>query len=213
MEIVGKTARELKIEFEFIDIGGGLGIPYSCDEHELDIEKTAKAIAETFKQSIAKYGIEPPRLMMEPARYFVGDAGIVIGKVHSIKNSYSKIIGTDIGMNILARPAFYGAYHNIIFNGRVGDPTEISGLCGQLCENTDYWVKEREFPKTVREGDIVVATDTGAYGYGMSYQYNGRLRPAEVLVNKSKSYLIRKAEVFDDMIKDTFVPEHLKNNQ
>ena len=210
MEIVGKAASKLKIDFEFIDIGGGLGIPYSDDEPELNIEKTAKMIAETFKKSIAKYGIKAPRLMMEPARYFTGDAGVVLGKVHSIKNSYSKIIGTDIGMNILARPAFYGAYHHVIFNGREGDPTEKSGLCGQLCENTDYWVKERDFPKTVQEGDIVVATDAGAYGYGMSYQYNGRLRPAEVLVNGDESYLIRERETFDDMLKDTSIPGYLK---
>ena len=166
-------------------------------------------IAETFKTSINKHGIESPRLMMEPARYFVGDAGVVIGRVHSIKESYSKIIGTDIGMNILARPAFYGSYHHILFNGREGDPTEKCGLCGQLCENTDFWVKERAFPETVREGDIVVAADAGAYGYGMSYQYNGRLRPAEVLVNGNQSHLIRERETFDDMLNNTFVPEHL----
>jgi diaminopimelate decarboxylase len=209
MEIVGKTARELKIDFEFIDIGGGLGIPYKEDEQGLDIEKTAELVADTFKQSIEKYGMKSPRLMMEPARYFVGDAGVVIGRVHSIKESYSKIIGTDIGMNILARPAFYGSYHHILFNGREGDPTEKCGLCGQLCENTDFWVKERAFPETVREGDIVVAADAGAYGYGMSYQYNGRLRPAEVIVNGNQSHLIRERETFDDMLNNTFVPEHL----
>ena len=211
MEIVGKTARELNIDFEFIDIGGGLGIPYREGEQGLDIDKTAELVAGTFKQAIEKYGMESPRLMMEPARYFVGDAGVVVGKVHSIKESYSKIIGTDIGMNILARPAFYGSYHNVMFNGREGDSAELCGLCGQLCENTDFWVKEREFPKTVQEGDIVVAADAGAYGFGMSYQYNGRLRPAEVLVNGAKSYLIRARESFNDMINATSVPDYLLN--
>ncbi len=211
MEIVGKTARELNINFEFIDLGGGLGIPYQEGEQGLDIDKTAELVAATFKQAIEKYGMKSPRLMMEPARYFVGDAGVVVGKVHSIKESYSKIIGTDIGMNILARPAFYGSYHNVMFNGREGDAVEKSGLCGQLCENTDFWVKEREFPKTVQEGDIVVASEAGAYGFGMSYQYNGRLRPAEVLVNGNKSYLIRARESFDDMINATSVPDYLLN--
>jgi diaminopimelate decarboxylase len=209
MEIVGKTARELKINFEFIDIGGGLGIPYRGDEKELDIEKTAKLVADTFKQAIKKYGLEFPRLMMEPARYFVGDAGVVIGKVHSIKESYSKIIGTDIGMNILARPAFYGSYHRILFNGREGDSTEKCGLCGQLCENTDFWIKERDFPETVQEGDIIVAADAGAYGFGMSYQYNGRLRPAEVLVNGNQSCVIRERETFEDMLNHTSTPKYL----
>ena len=209
MELIGKAAKELKIEFEFIDIGGGLGIPYKEDEAHLDVEKTAELVASTFKGAIEKYGMTPPRLIMEPARYFVGDAGIVLGKVHSIKHSYSKIIGTDIGMNILVRPAFYGSYHKILFDGRIGDPAEACGLCGQLCENTDFWVKERQFPKTVQEGDLVVATQAGAYGFGMSYQYNGRLRPAEVLVNGKESYLIRPRETFDDMIRNTSIPSHL----
>jgi diaminopimelate decarboxylase len=209
MEIVGKTAKELDIAFEFIDIGGGLGIPYNESETELDINETAKLVADTFKDAIEKYDLKPPRLMMEPARYFVGDAGVVIGKVHSIKKSYSKIIGTDIGMNILARPAFYGAYHNVLFNERIGDSEEKCGLCGQLCENSDFWIKERNMPSTVKEGDIVVATEAGAYGYGMSYQYNGRLRPAEVLVNGEKSYLIRERETFDKMVDKTNVPGYL----
>ncbi|MCP4179379.1 MAG: diaminopimelate decarboxylase [bacterium] len=210
MEIIGKTSQELNINFEFIDLGGGLGIPYSDDEKALDIEKTAKLVAETFKAAINKYGLKPPRLMMEPARYFVGDAGVVLGKVHSIKESYSKIIGTDIGMNILVRPAFYGSFHNILINGRIGDETEKLGLCGQLCENTDLWVKDRELPKTIKEGDIAVATDAGAYGFGMSYQYNGRLKPAEVLVNGTKSFLIRGRETFEDMLLHTSTPKYLE---
>ncbi|HJO93676.1 MAG TPA: diaminopimelate decarboxylase [Victivallales bacterium] len=210
MEIVGKTSQELNINFEFIDLGGGLGIPYSDEEIVLDIEETAKLVAETFKAAINKYGMKPPRLMMEPARYFVGDAGVVLGKVHSIKESYSKIIGTDIGMNILVRPAFYGSFHKILINGRVGDETEKLGLCGQLCENTDLWVKDRELPKTIEEGDIAVATDAGAYGFGMSYQYNGRLKPAEVLVNGDQSFLIRERETFEDMLLHTSTPEYLE---
>ncbi len=209
MDIVGKTAKELNINFEFIDIGGGLGIPYRDDENELDLDLTAKKVAETFKKAIQKYSLKPPMLMMEPARYFLANAGIVIGKVHSIKNSYRKILGTDIGMNILVRPAFYGSYHKILFDGRIGDSEEQSGLCGQLCENTDYWIKERNFPKTVKEGDIVIATDAGAYGYGMSYQYNGRLKPAEVLVNGKESYLIREREKFEDLLTGTHLPEYL----
>lgn len=211
MEIIGKTAKELNIEFEFIDIGGGLGIPYREGEQSLDLDKTAELVAKTFKDAVAKYGMTAPRLMMEPARYFVGDAAVVLGKVHSIKQSYSKIIGTDIGMNILVRPAFYGSYHNILFNNRIGDETEICGLGGQLCENTDFWVKERAFPKTVQEGDILIATEAGAYGFGMSYQYNGRLKPAEVLVNGKESHLIRPRETFEDMVRNTSVPEYLRN--
>ncbi|HPN85109.1 MAG TPA: diaminopimelate decarboxylase [Victivallales bacterium] len=210
MDIIGKVGKKLGIDFEFIDLGGGLGIPYRDGEESLDLEKAAAKTAKLFASKLKEYGMKPPRLMMEPARYFVGNAGYIIGKVHSIKRSYKKIIGTDIGMNTIARPVLYGAYHNIIFDGKKSKKMEKAGLCGQLCENTDFWVKEREFPSDVKEGDIVIVENAGAYGFVMSYQYNGRLRPAEVLVNGKTSTLIRKRESFNDLITNTSLPERLK---
>ena len=211
MDIIGKAGRELKIDFEFIDLGGGLGIPYKPGEAALDLEKAAELTAKMFRDKAAEYGLRPPQLKMEPARYFVGNAGYIIGRVHSIKESYKKIAGTDIGMNTLARPAMYGSYHHIYVDGKEQDPRAAIGLCGQLCENTDFWVKERELPSTIAEGDLVVVENAGAYGFGMSYQYNGRLRPAEVLVNGDEATLIRTREDFDDMIRHTFVPSRLKS--
>ncbi len=211
MDLIGKAAKELKIHFEFIDLGGGLGIPYKNGDHELDIEKTAELVADVFKKKTKEYHMKPPRLMMEPARYFVANAGYIVGRVHSIKKSYTKIIGTDIGMNTLVRPAMYGSFHRIYIDGKEADPREKAGLCGQLCENTDYWVKERDFPATTEEGDIVVVADAGAYGFGMSYQYNGRLRAAEVLVNGADATLIRKRETFADMIRGVSVPKRLQS--
>ena len=209
MDIIGKTGKELKIDFEFIDLGGGLGIPYKPGEPALDLEKAAELTAKMFRDKVAEYGLKPPQLKMEPARYFVGNAGYILGRVHSIKESYKKIAGTDIGMNTLARPAMYGSYHHIYVDGKEQDPRAAIGLCGQLCENTDFWVKERELPATIAEGDLVVVENAGAYGFGMSYQYNGRLRPAEVLVNGDEATLIRTREDFDDMIRHTFVPSRL----
>jgi diaminopimelate decarboxylase len=209
MDIIGTAAKELAIDFEFIDLGGGLGIPYKHDEEGLDIKRAAKLVADTFTAKIAEYALKPPRLMMEPARYFVGDAGYIVGRVHSIKDSYKRIIGTDIGMNTLARPAMYGSYHHIYVDGKESAPKAKVGLCGQLCENTDFWVRERDLPANIAEGDIVVVENAGAYGYSMSYQYNGRLRPAEVLVNNGKHALIRPREEFEDMIRGTSVPEWL----
>ena len=211
MDIIGKTGKELKIDFEFIDLGGGLGIPYKPGEPALDLEKAAELTAKMFRDKVAEYGLKPPQLKMEPARYFVGNAGYILGRVHSIKESYKKIAGTDIGMNTLARPAMYGSYHHIYVDGKEQDPRAAIGLCGQLCENTDFWVKERELPATIAEGDLVVVENAGAYGFGMSYQYNGRLRPAEVLVNGDEATLIRTREDFDDMIRHTFVPSRLKS--
>ncbi len=210
MDIIGKAAKELKIDFEFIDLGGGLGIPYKPGEEGLDLEKAAAKTAEMFKSKVKEYGLKPPLLKMEPARYFVGNAAWIVGRVHSIKESYKRIAGTDIGMNTLARPAMYGSYHHIYVDGKEKSPRANIGLCGQLCENTDFWVKERELPADIAEGDIVVVENAGAYGFAMSYQYNGRLRPAEVLVSGDEHALIRPRETFEDMIRHTVVPERLK---
>ena len=163
-----------------------------------------------FKAKVAEYGLKPPRLMMEPARYFVGDAGYIVGRVHCIKDSYSRIIGTDIGMNTLARPAMYGAYHHIYVDGREHERRRKVGLCGQICENTDFWVRERPLPKGIAVGDVVVVENAGAYGYAMSYQYNGRLRPAEVLVNGRKHCLIRDRETISDLVRNVHVPAYLR---
>lgn len=210
MDIIGKAAKELKIDFEFIDLGGGLGIPYRPGEESLDLDKAAELTAKMFSDKVKEYGLKPPRLKMEPARYFTGNAAWIVGRVHSIKESYKRIAGTDIGMNTLARPAMYGSYHHIYVNGKESAPKAKIGLCGQLCENTDFWVKERELPANIEEGDLVVVENAGAYGFAMSYQYNGRLRPAEVLVNGSEATLIRARESFDDMVRLTNVPARLK---
>jgi len=140
----------------------------------------------------------------------VGNSVYVIGRVHSIKDSYKRIVGTDVGMNTLCRPVMYGSYHHIYVDGKEDDPKKEIGLCGQLCENTDYWVKERELPETIAEGDLILIENAGAYGFAMSYQYNGRLRAAEALVNGSQHCLIRKREDFDDMVRNTTVPDYLK---
>lgn len=209
MDIIGNVGRELDIDFEFIDLGGGLGIPYRRDEHDLDIERAAELVAEVFRGKVEEYGLTPPRLMMEPARYFVGDAGYIVGRVHAIKDSYKRIIGTDVGMNTLARPAMYGAYHHIYVDGREDEPRQPVGLCGQICENTDFWVRDRELPEGTAIGDVIVVENAGAYGYVMSYQYNGRLRPAEVLVNGDQHCLVRDRETFGDLVRNVHVPERL----
>ena len=210
MDNIGKVGKELGIDFEFIDLGGGLGIPYKHEDGPLDIDKAAQLVAEIFTEKLNEYGLKPPRLMMEPARYFVGDAGYVVGTVHSIKNSYKRIIGTDVSMNTLARPAMYGAYHHIYVNGREDEARKPVGLCGQVCENTDFWVKERMLPEGITLGDIIVVENAGAYGYAMSYQYNGRLKPAEVLVNGDRHWLIRQRETIEDLVRNVTVPDHLK---
>jgi len=207
-----RVAVELNINFEFINLGGGLGIPYKDTEIPLDIDDTMQGISETVESFFKQHNIPKPKVLMEPARYFVGDAGYIVGKVHTIKNSYSKIIGTDVSMNVLARPAMYDAYHHIYVDQKESDPREKLGLCGQVCENTDFWCKERDLPSTIDIGDLIVVKDAGAYGYSMSYQYNGRLRPAEVLVQNGKATLIREREDFADIVHKMVLPSKLQKN-
>lgn len=209
MDLLGRAGRELGIHFEFIDLGGGLGIPYDPDEQALDIEAAADNVARVFTGKLKEYNLNPPVLMMEPARYFVGDAGYLIGRVHAVKNSYREIIGTDIGMNTLARPVMYDAYHHVYVNGREHEERKPLGMCGQICENSDFWAKDRPLPAGTGIGDLVTVENAGAYGYVMSFQYNGRLKPAEVLVNGDKHYLIREREGFDALIRDVHIPDHL----
>lgn len=210
MDIVGNVGKTLGISFEFIDLGGGLGIPYKPDESPLDLSEAAKKSIDMFQSKLKEYDLPPPKLIMEPARAIVGDAGFVVGRVHAIKQSYRKIIGTDVSMNILARPAMYGAFHRVYVDGKEDHPRTKAGLCGQVCENTDYWIKERDFPEDITEGDIVVVENAGAYGFVMSYRYNGRLRAAEVLVNGKDHELIRPREGFEDLIRGIRIPTRLQ---
>lgn len=208
MDIMASVKKTLGIDFEFADVGGGLGIPYRDDESALQLGAAAKQIVDTVNSKCNAYGMQRPKLFMEPGRYFVGDAGYVIGRVHSIKeDSSGRILGTDVSMNVFARPILYDAYHRIYINGREGDPTVPAGLCGQVCENTDYWCRDRDLPGTAEEGNVIVVRDAGAYGYGMSYAYNGRLRPAEVLIDGAEHSLIRHRENFHDMIGNMVLPK------
>ncbi len=212
IKIIIPIFKELNIDIEFINLGGGLGIPYEKKDTPLDLDKTMKGISEIIISKCTQNKLKLPALYMEPARYFVGDAGILLGKVHTIKRSYSTIIGTDISMNTFARPAMYDAYHHIYIDGKESHPRQKFGICGQVCENTDYWCRNRKLPKTVGEGDLIVVSDTGAYGYGMSYEYNGRLKAAEVLITKDEAKLIRRRETFNDMLKNVELSNEMIKN-
>ena len=113
-------------------------------------------------------------------------------------------------MNVLARPALYQAYHHVYVNGKEDHPRKPAGLCGQVCENTDFWIKERDFPEDIAEGDLIVVENAGAYGFVMSFRYNGRLRPAEVLVCGKEHELIRPREGFEELIRGVRIPERLQ---
>lgn len=195
-QIIGKIFKEMQIRPDYIDIGGGFGIPYAEDETELDIERTAKLLSEVFYEQCEKYNLGSPELKLEPGRYLVGNAGFLISKINCVKNGYKKFVGIDAGMNVLLRPALYGAHHRV-FVYKKKELTNIVQICGQICENSDVLWKNVPFP-AVMEGDLCIISDVGAYGYAMASNYNGRPLPAEVMIDNENVELIRKRQTFED---------------
>ncbi|MEZ4723537.1 MAG: diaminopimelate decarboxylase [Candidatus Kapaibacterium sp.] len=199
MMIAGDIFNELDIVPEYVDIGGGFGIPYYDGEEELNVEATAEKVAKVFVENCDKYGFGRPKLILEPGRYLAGNAGYLVTSVTAIKESYKKFVGLDAGMNFLLRPALYGAFHRVRVYGK-DDYVEKVNLCGQICENSDIFAKNILMPK-VEEGDIVTFLDAGAYGYVMASNYNNRMRPPEVLVEDDNFKLIRRKETVEDILR------------
>ncbi len=192
-------------ELEFVDFGGGFGIPYrrQAGEARLDLEEFRRELEGIIREWMPRL---PQRMefLIEPGRYIVAEAGILLGTVHALKeNAGVSYIGTDLGLNVLIRPALYDAYHEIEVyrNGQLvtDGPSEEVTVVGNICETGDILAKERDLPE-VREGDLLAVRDAGAYGYVMSSNYNNRLRPAEVLIDASGAdRLIRRRETLDDL--------------
>jgi len=213
LKIAGRIAKKVGIEFEFINIGGGFGIPYKPSERVLDIQFIGKEVGELFMKLPSKLSLGTPTLMIEPGRYIVGDTTVLLAKVHGKKKgAITTYVGTDAGMNTLLRPALYGAYHQVYVANRIyhrPSPENIT-ICGQICENTDVIAEGRRLP-SIKEGDILAILNAGAYGFAMSSQYNNRPRAAEVLVNGSTVDLIRERETVFDLTLHQKIPERLKN--
>lgn len=197
--IAGDIFPELGIIPEFIDIGGGQGVPYRDDEEPLNVDLMAKLIARIIKERCTQFDFGEPELLLEPGRYLAADAGYLITKVTGIKNGYKKFIGLDAGMGTLVRPSLYGAFHRLEVYGKNSDFENVN-ICGQICENSDIFMKNVRLPK-MEIGDIATFRDTGAYGFVMSSVYNNRTRPAEVLIEDGRAKLIRKRETFEDILR------------
>jgi diaminopimelate decarboxylase len=194
-------------DLEFIDFGGGYGIPYHKldDQPEYDMEGFKKSLEPILDSFVKEYG-KAPLFKSEPGRYCVAEGSVILGRVHATKdNSGHHFIGTDVGMNVLVRPSMYDSWHDIEIL-RDGKPVSRDNLieqnvCGNICESGDLLCKDRPLPEA-QKGDLVCVLDTGAYGYSMCSTYNSRPRPAEVCVMSDGSLkLIRKAETYEDLLK------------
>ena len=210
-EIVENIAKKVELTFEFVDIGGGFGVPYKPEDHPLKIEDLGAKVGSIFNEFVEKGNLGEPYLMVEPGRFVACDSTILLGRVHHIKKTAKRtFVGTDIGMNTILRPALYGAYHHIYVAGKpVGTPEEVVTITGQVCENTDILAKDRSLPR-IEPGDLIVVMNAGAYGFCMSSQYNSRPRAAEVLANQGRSELIRERETVTNFIIGQRIPTRLQ---
>ena len=188
--------KKLAVVFEFINLGGGIGIPYTPEEKDFDLEAYStgvRAIAE------ASFGNSIPSLRMECGRYITGPFGYLVSRVRHVKESYKQYVGLDATMANLMRPGMYGAYHHISVLGKENArANQMYDVVGSLCENNDKFAIDRRLPE-IGAGDILVIHDAGAHGHAMGFNYNGKLRSAEFLLHPDGSFkMIRRAETIDD---------------
>ena len=211
LEIAEEVEREIGIRFEFVNIGGGFGIPYQPTDNALDVPAMAREITAMFTAFANKHGYVP-KMYMESGRYMTGPHGALVTTAINQKHIYRDYVGVDACMSSLMRPALYGSYHHIDVIGKEQAPRDqVYDVVGSLCENNDKFAVQRELPQ-IEEGDLLVIHDTGAHGHAMGFQYNGRLRPKELLLHADGSVeLIRRAETLADYFATyDFAPDVLR---
>lgn len=197
--LVVELREKLGIEFEFVNIGGGIGIPYKPGQEAMDLERVSKGVKQANDEILAAAGARGVKLFMECGRCVTGPYGYLVSRVIHIKNTYRLYAGLDACMSNLMRPAMYGAYHEIVVPGKENSAeTSVYDVTGSLCENNDKFAIQRVLP-VLERGDYVVICDAGAHGHAMGFQYNGKLRSAELLLEADGSVRqIRRAETLDD---------------
>jgi len=198
-DLIVDISKDTGIRFEFVNLGGGFGIPYKPDQKPLDFTYISAGVREAYENRIKKNGLDPVRVVTESGRMVTGPYGYLVTKVLHIKKTYKTFVGMDASMANLMRPAMYGAYHHITVLGKEDAPLTVTAdVTGSLCENNDKFAINRKLPP-VERGDIVVIHDTGAHGHAMGFNYNGKLRSAEFLLEENGAFRqIRRAETVED---------------
>jgi diaminopimelate decarboxylase len=198
-ELIAELSKELDIKFEFVNLGGGIGIPYRPEQEQVPYDVIAKGVAEAYDETIRANGLHPLKIFLECGRVITGPYGYLVSSVRHMKHIYKDYVGLDACMANLMRPALYGAYHHITVLGKEHEDHEmLYDVTGSLCENNDKFAIDRLLPE-VEKGDILVIHDAGAHGHAMGFNYNGKLRSAEFLLRPDGSFVqIRRAETIDD---------------
>lgn len=199
LDLVIELSEKLNVHFEFINLGGGWGIPYKPEDTAIDVDFVSDKIKKLYQEKIVKNNLTPFRIVMENGRFITGPHGCLVTTVLHKKDIYKKYIGLDACMANLMRPGMYGAYHHItVLSKEKSSRNFLYDVVGGLCENNDKFAVDRKLPKTV-PGDLLAIHDTGAHGYAMGFNYNGKLRSAELLLKTDGSVKkIRRAETIDD---------------
>jgi diaminopimelate decarboxylase len=195
VEVYEKTG----IRIEFANLGGGIGIPYKPGEKAVDLDYVSAGVKKLYDNILIKNNLAPLKLYFEAGRAITGPYGYLVTKVRHIKKTYKTFAGLDACMTNLMRPAMYGAYHHISVPGKENEPANfIYDVTGSLCENNDKFAIDRKLPELEAE-DIVVIHDAGAHGHSMGFNYNGKLKSAELLLRENGDVVqIRRAETIED---------------
>jgi diaminopimelate decarboxylase len=198
-ELAVLVKRELDIKIDFINLGGGIGVGYRPTDNEIDLAEFGAGVQKRYQEILVPAGLDPVQVMMENGRAMTGPFGFLVTRVINTKETYKKYVGVDACMSNLMRPGMYGAYHHITVLGKEGASVAAPvDVVGSLCENNDKFAVDRELPE-IEVGDVMVIHDAGAHGHAMGFQYNGRLRCAELLLKEDGSVQqIRRAETLDD---------------
>lgn len=198
-ELVRDLHTETGAHFSFVNLSGGIGVPYHPSEEPVDIMAVGKGVEEAFNAVLVPAGLGHLSIAAELGRFMLAPYGHLIATAIRRKNTYKHYIGLDASAANLMRPAMYGSYHHITIAGKENDPHDhLYDVVGGLCENNDKFAVNRHLPE-IELGDLVIIHDTGAHGFSMGYNYNGKLRSAEVLLKADGSTeLIRRAETPED---------------
>ncbi|GAB4442259.1 MAG: diaminopimelate decarboxylase [Anaerolineae bacterium] len=197
--LAAELSRQLGIRFSFANLGGGIGIPARPGDPPVDVARISAGVRRHHERLITAAGLPPLRIFMENGRMITGPHGVLVTRVRHIKQSYKTFVGVDATMANLMRPAMYGAYHHISVPGKGHLPANtVCDVTGSLCENNDKFAIDRPLPP-LAVGDLLVIHNAGAHGHAMGFNYNGKLRSAELLRRENGDIVpIRRAETVAD---------------
>ncbi len=199
-ELIAEITEQVGITISFVNFGGGIGVPYKPEQEPVDLEALGQDVKALYEEMIVAKGLAPLKICLECGRMITGPYGYLVTKAIHRKDTYKHYIGVDASMANLMRPGMYGAYHHVTVLGKENAPaTHTYDVVGSLCENCDKFAINRELPE-IEMGDYLVIHDAGAHGHAMGFNYNGKLRSAELLLKPDGSVeCIRRAETLDDL--------------